>query len=84
VTRPVQARGTASGTDPRHGRERPRFDVTSVGESTIRLSTDPGVRLGTTDALHVHVAGAESNVCAALASLGREAALVTKLVCEPL
>ena len=77
MTRPVLA--PASVSEPRHERERPRFDVTSVGESMIRLSTDPGVRLGTTDTLRVHVAGAESNVCAALASLGREVSLATKL-----
>lgn len=51
-----------------------RFDVTSFGEALLRLSVGDGERLETADSLTVHVAGAEINVGAALAGLGRRVA----------
>lgn len=66
------------------GAKTPRFDVTSLGESLIRLSVGAGERLATARALDVHVAGAESNVCAALAGLGRRCGWSTKLPDNPL
>jgi 2-dehydro-3-deoxygluconokinase len=53
---------------------RPRFDVTSVGETMLRLTPPAGRRLSGTDTLEVHFGGAESNVVAALARLGRACA----------
>lgn len=51
-----------------------RFDVTSFGEALLRLSVGDGQRLETASNLAVHVAGAEINVAAALAGLGRRVA----------
>jgi len=51
-----------------------RFEVTGFGEALLRLSVADGDRLETTAALAVHVAGAEANVMAALAGLGRRVA----------
>lgn len=48
-----------------------RYDVATFGEAMIRLSTPAGVRLPVAEALSVHVGGAESNVAADLAQLGR-------------
>lgn len=51
-----------------------RFEVTSFGEVLLRLSVGVGGRLETAASLDVHVAGAEANVAAALAGLGRRVA----------
>ena len=48
-----------------------RYDVTGFGESMLRLSVPSGTRLAQMRSLDVHFAGAESNVLAALACLGR-------------
>ena len=48
-----------------------RYDVATFGETMIRLSAPSGVRLPVTSALSVHAGGAESNVAADLAQLGR-------------
>jgi 2-dehydro-3-deoxygluconokinase len=63
---------------------RPRFDVTSLGETMLRLSVPSGRRLEDTAALDVHPGGAESNVCAALASLDRRCSWVSRLPDDPL
>lgn len=52
--------------------EQKKYDVTGFGESMLRLSVPTGVRLATMRSLDVHFAGAESNVLAALAGLGRK------------
>ncbi|MEI7770574.1 MAG: PfkB family carbohydrate kinase, partial [Chloroflexales bacterium] len=57
----------------------PRFDVVSLGESMLRLSVPSGRRLDDTRSLELEIGGAESNVCAALARLGRRAAWVSRL-----
>lgn len=56
-----------------------RFDVTSLGEAMLRLSVPAGERLETMNRLEVHLGGAESNVCAALASLGRRCSWASRL-----
>ena len=65
------------------GRRR-RFDVTSVGEALLRLSVGKGRRLADVQTLEVAVAGSESNVCAALAALGRRTAWASRLPDDPL
>lgn len=62
----------------------PRFDVTTLGETMYRLSVPVGQHLEAMDALTVTVGGAESNVCAALASLDRRCAWVSRLPNTPL
>jgi 2-dehydro-3-deoxygluconokinase len=52
----------------------PRFEVTGFGEALLRLSVGLGQRLETAASYAVHVAGAEINVMAALAGLGRRVA----------
>lgn len=56
-----------------------RFDVSSLGEALLRLDVPHGQRLEFAHSLEVHVGGAELNVCAALASLGRRCAYFSKL-----
>lgn len=57
----------------------PRFDVVSLGETMLRLSVPLGERLDDARALQVEVGGAESNVCVALARLGRRCGWVSRL-----
>lgn len=47
------------------------FDVASFGESMMRLSVPAGRRLGDARSFDASLGGAESNVCFALAGLGR-------------
>jgi 2-dehydro-3-deoxygluconokinase len=51
-----------------------RFEVTGFGEALLRLSVADGQRLETAATYAVNVAGAELNVMAALAGLGRRVA----------
>lgn len=60
-----------------------QWEVSSVGEALVRLSTPPGERLETVGSLRVDVAGSEANVLAALSALGRGTALVTGLPENP-
>jgi 2-dehydro-3-deoxygluconokinase len=62
----------------------PRFDVTAFGETMLRLSVPAGVRLEAASHLDVYPGGAESNVLAALARLGRRAGYVSALPDNPL
>ncbi len=57
----------------------PRFDITSLGEAMLRLSVPQGARLDDARQLDVQVAGAEVNVCVALARLGRHCSWVGRL-----
>lgn len=57
----------------------PTFDVTSLGESMLRLSVARGERLQDATDLRVHVGGSESNTLAALAQIGRQCAWVSRL-----
>ena len=56
-----------------------RFDVTSLGETMLRLCAPPRERLISTTALSIRVGGAESNVLAALAQLNRRCAWLSQL-----
>ncbi len=56
-----------------------QFDVSSLGENMLRLSVPVGTRLDDARAFDVEVGGAESNVCVALARLGRRCAWISRL-----
>lgn len=60
------------------------FDVTTFGESMLRLSVPEGVRLQAAGQLDVYPAGAEANVVALLARLGRRCAWHSALPGNPL
>lgn len=62
----------------------PRFDLTSFGETMVRLSVPVGVRLEQAKVFDVHPGGTESNVCAALAGLGRRCGWLSRLPDGPL
>ncbi|MFD1562554.1 PfkB family carbohydrate kinase [Haloarchaeobius amylolyticus] len=59
-------------------------ELTSFGESLLRLATPPETPLETTDTLDVHVGGAEGNVAVAAQRLGIETTWVSKLPSTPL
>lgn len=69
---------------PRADGENAAADVVTVGEALLRLATPTGQRLDDAPALDVHVAGAEANVAAALATLGVRARWVSRLPDTPL
>ena len=58
--------------------------MTALGEPLLRLSVPAGRLLETATALDLHLGGSESNVCAALAGLGRRTALYTRIPTGPL
>jgi len=60
-----------------------RFDVTTLGEAMLRLSVPTGQPLETMTGLTVHLGGAESNVCAALVSLGRRCSWLSRVPTGP-
>lgn len=62
----------------------PRFEVTSLGETMLRLSVPEGKRLEEMSNLSVAAGGAESNVCGALAGLGRRCGWLSRLPDDPL
>lgn len=64
------------------GGDRP--DVVGFGEALVLLQPPAGAVLATTNAVEVHVAGAELNVCAAVAALGGSSVLCTRLGNDPL
>jgi 2-dehydro-3-deoxygluconokinase len=57
----------------------PRFDVSTVGETMLRLSVPIGERLSAMHTLDTEIGGAESNVCVALARIGRRTAWASRL-----
>ncbi|MEA1931450.1 MAG: bifunctional 2-dehydro-3-deoxygluconokinase/2-dehydro-3-deoxygalactonokinase [Euryarchaeota archaeon] len=59
-------------------------DLVTFGETMLRLSPPAGQRLETEGGLDAQVGGAESNVAAAAASLGTDAAWLSKLPANPL
>jgi len=67
-------RRSCSNGDMSKRADEPRFDVTSLGESMVRLSVPAGHALHQARSFDAHLGGAESNVCIALASLGRRTA----------
>jgi len=61
-----------------------RFDVTTTGETMIRLSVPAGERLERTDKLDMYPGGAEANLAVALARMGRRTAWAGGLPANPL
>lgn len=59
------------------------YDVVAFGETMLRLSPPPGVRLEDADTLSVHVAGSESNVLCCLSRLGLRCAWLSALPASP-
>jgi 2-dehydro-3-deoxygluconokinase len=59
------------------------YDLTTIGETMLRISTPPGTPLETAAAAQLHAAGSESNVAAALASLGHRVAWASVLPNTP-
>ena len=60
------------------------IDVFTLGEAMIRLSTPPGETLEKAKSFDVHVGGAEANVAASLARLGRKVSWVSALPVDSL
>ncbi|GII32090.1 sugar kinase [Planotetraspora mira] len=60
-----------------------RPDVVGVGEAMVLLQPEPGGDLASADRLGVHVAGAELNVCAAIARLGLSASFASRVGDDP-
>lgn len=60
------------------------YDLVTFGETMIRLTTTGGRRLENTATLEVTIGGAESNVCVALARLGRRVSWLSALPDNPL
>jgi len=61
------------------GDDRRRYDLVTFGETMIRLTAEPGVRLEETGTLRVTIGGTESNVAVALARLGRRTTWLSAL-----
>jgi 2-dehydro-3-deoxygluconokinase len=59
--------------------EQRRWDVSSIGESMLRLSVPSGRRLAGAQSLDVEIGGAETNVLTALSRLGRHCAWISRL-----
>ncbi len=59
------------------------YDVVSFGETMLRLSPAPGVRLEQATVLHSYVAGTESNTLACLSRLGMRCAWLSALPDSP-
>ncbi|MEV0973296.1 sugar kinase [Microtetraspora glauca] len=58
-------------------------DVVAVGEAMLLLQPPAGDALGSADHLEVHIAGAELNVCAAVARLGLRASFASRVGDDP-
>ena len=59
-------------------------DIVSFGELLLRLNAPSGELLLQSGRLNVHVGGAEANVAVALALLGHQAAMVSRVPANPL
>lgn len=59
--------------------QQPRWEVSSIGETMLRLSVPAGRRLSDAQSLDVEVGGAESNVLVALSRLGRRCSWLSRL-----
>ena len=60
------------------------LDLVGFGEAMVLVTPPAGQSLATTASADLHVAGAELNVCAAVASLGLRAAFATRVGADPL
>ena len=63
---------------------RSRFDLTTIGEGSIKLSVPKGRLLETARSLDVHISGAEANVSGALSRLGWRCGWISRLPRGPL
>lgn len=61
-----------------------RFDVTTIGEGSLRLSVPAGKRLNIATSFDIGVSGAEANVVGCLSRLGRKTGWVSCLPDNPL
>ena len=61
-----------------------RYDLVTFGETMVRLTPTGGLRLEEAGSLDVTIGGTESNVCVALARLGRRVAWLSALADNPL
>jgi 2-dehydro-3-deoxygluconokinase len=61
-----------------------KHDLTTFGETMVRISTRPGRSLAAADRVQLYTGGTESNTAAALARLGLKAAWVSRLPDNPL
>lgn len=61
-----------------------RYDLVTFGETMVRLTPTGGLRLEEASSLDVTIGGTESNVCVALARLGRRVAWLSALADNPL
>jgi 2-dehydro-3-deoxygluconokinase len=59
------------------------YDLSTLGECMLRISTPPGTPLENAASANLHAAGAESNVAAALAALGHRTAWASALPDTP-
>jgi 2-dehydro-3-deoxygluconokinase len=57
----------------------PRFELTTIGETMLRLSVPLGRRLADSRSLDLEIGGAESNVCVALSRLRRRCGWISRL-----
>lgn len=64
--------------------DEPRYDLTTIGETMLRLSVPEGERLERARQLDLWPGGAESNVATAVARMGFRAAWVSRLPRSPL
>lgn len=60
------------------------FDVTTIGEGSLRMSVPAGRRLQTAAGLDIGISGAEANVAGALSRLGWRCGWVSRLPRSPL
>lgn len=61
------------------GRLGQQLDLVGIGEPMVLFQVPPPGTLRTADTAHISVAGAELNVCAAIASLGGRAGLLSRV-----
>jgi 2-dehydro-3-deoxygluconokinase len=59
--------------------EKRKFDMTTFGETMVRLSVRPGYNLSNTNEIDIHTGGTESNAAVALARIGMKTAWVSRL-----
>ncbi len=60
------------------------FDVTTIGEGSLRLSVPAGKRLNLANSFEIGVSGAEANVVGCLSRLGRKTGWISSLPETPL
>jgi 2-dehydro-3-deoxygluconokinase len=61
-----------------------KYDLTTFGETMVRISVRPGQNLENENDVDLHTGGTESNTAVALARLGLKTAWVSRLTANPL